>query len=59
VVEVGLNFDALKFNWVIAIVIYTVPENHNFMISGINLGHLGADLPRITGVMMTIFNQRP
>jgi hypothetical protein len=20
------------------------PENHNFMISGINLGHLGADL---------------
>jgi hypothetical protein len=39
----SLNFDALKSNWVT-----DIPENHNFMISGINLGHLGADL-RILG----------
>jgi hypothetical protein len=40
--HVSLNFNSLKLNWVIVIVI--IPENHIFLISGINLGHLGADL---------------
>jgi hypothetical protein len=44
VVDVSLNFDGLKLNWVIDIVIWYIPENHNFMISSINTGHLGADL---------------
>jgi hypothetical protein len=35
-VDVGLNVDTLKFNWVTKIGI--------FRISGINLSHLGADL---------------
>jgi hypothetical protein len=35
-VDVSLNFDALKLNWVTKISI--------FRISGINLSHLGADL---------------
>jgi hypothetical protein len=35
-VDVSLNFDTLKFNWVTKIGI--------FRISGINLSHLGADL---------------
>jgi hypothetical protein len=35
-VDVSLNFDTLKFNWITKIGI--------FRISGINLSHLGADL---------------
>jgi hypothetical protein len=38
VIDVSLNFDALKLNWVIDIVVYTWKSQYY------NLGHLGADL---------------